>query len=70
MGDAESVKIYVKPSVLDLGAVVTADVLDLDAIVRDCSIGEPSEDIMHFSLVKDYMHPCVSRIVINNYEAI
>ena len=44
--------------------------LDLDAIVHHGTIGESSEDILHFSLVEDYMHPCVSCLIINNDETI
>ena len=70
MSDAKNVKIGVKPSVLELGAIVTPDVLDLDAIVGHCTVGEPPEDILHFRLIQDYMHPCISRMIINNHEAI
>ena len=44
--------------------------LDLNAIVRHGTIGKASEDILHFSFVEDYMHPSVSRVIINNDEAI
>ena len=44
--------------------------LDLDAIVVHGSIGEASEDILHFSLVEDYMDPSLSRVIINNDKAI
>ena len=70
MTDAQCIKISVKASVLELCAVVTSDVLDLDAIVHHGTIGEASEDILHFILVKDYMHPCVYSIIINNDKAI
>ena len=60
MSDAQCIKISVEACVLELCAIVTSDVLDLDAIVVHGSIGEPSEDIMHFSLKEDYMHPSVS----------
>jgi hypothetical protein len=70
MGDAKGVKKYIKPSVLELCAIVTSNVLGLDAIVGHGSIGKPPEDILHFSLVKDYVHPSISRIVINNHETI
>ena len=45
-------------------------VLDLDAIFRHGTICESSEDILHFSLVENYMHPGISRVIINNNEAI
>ena len=70
MCDAKSIKICIKASVLEFSAIVTSDVLYLGAIVVHCSIGEASEDILHFSLVKDYVHPSISRIIINNNEAI
>jgi hypothetical protein len=70
MSDAKNVKIGVEPSVLELGAIVTPDVLDLDTIVGHGTIGEPPEDILHFSLIQDYVHPGISRIIINNHEAI
>ena len=41
-------------------AIVTSDLLDLDAIVGHGMIGEPSEDILHFILIEDYVHPCIS----------
>ena len=70
MCDAQCIKISVEASVLEFSAIVTSDVLDLDAIVVHGSIGEASEDIMHFSLVEDYMHPSISRLIINNDKAI
>ena len=60
MSYSHSIQIKIKAGVFELRAVVTSDVLDLDAIVRHGTIGESSEDIMHFILVKHYMHPCVS----------
>ena len=60
MCDAQSIKISVYASVLEFSAIVTSDVLDLDAIVVHGSIGEASEDILHFSLVEDYVYPCIS----------
>ena len=70
MSDAKCIKISVEADVLDFYAVVTSDVLDLDAIVGHDTIGESSEDTLHFSLVENYMHPSISRVIINNYEAI
>ena len=60
MSDAQCIKISVEASVFELCAIVASDVLDLDAIVRHGMIGELSEDILHFILLKDYMHPCIS----------
>ena len=65
MSDAQCIKISVVAGVFELCPVVTSDVLYLNAIVVHCSIGEASEDILHFSLVKDYVHPSISRIIIN-----
>ena len=70
MSDTQGVKISVEACVLELCPVVTSDVLDLDAIVRHGTIGETSEDILHFIIVEDYMHPCISLVIINNDEAI
>ena len=70
MSDAQCIKISAEAYVLELCAVVTSDVLDLDAIVVHGSIGEASEDILRFSLVEDYMHPCISRVIISNNKAI
>ena len=70
MSDAQCIKISVEAGVLELCVIVAPDVLDLDAIVRHGMIGESSEDIMHFILVEDYVHPCISRVIINNNEAI
>ena len=70
MSDSHCIKIKIKAGVLELSAIVTSNVLYLGAIVVHCSIGEASEDILHFSLVKDYVHPSVSRVIINNNEAI
>ena len=70
MSDAQCIKISVEACVLELCAVVASDVLDLDAIVRHGTIGKAFEDILHFILVEDYMHPCISRVIINNDEAI
>ena len=63
-------KTSVEACVLELCAVVTSDVLDLDAIVRHGTIGESSEDILFFILVENYMHQCISLVIINNDEAI
>ena len=56
MSDSQCINISVEAGVLEFSAIVTSDVLDLDAIVVHGSIGEASEDILHFSLVEDYMH--------------
>ena len=60
MCDAQSIKISVEAGVVELSAIVTSVVRYLDAIVVHGSIGEASEDILHFSLVEDYMHPSIS----------
>ena len=60
MSDAQSIQIKIEAGVLELSAVVTSDMLDLDAIVRHGTIGKASEDMLHFILVEDYMHPCIS----------
>ena len=70
MCDAQCMKISVEAGVLEFCAVVTSNVLDIDAIVGHGTVGEPSEDIMHFSLIQDYVHACISRVIINNDEAI
>ena len=70
MSDAQCIQVKVEAGVLELCAVVTSDMFDLDAIVVHGSIGEASEDILHFSLVEDYMHPSISLIIINNDKAI
>ena len=70
MCDAQGIKVCIKANVLELSAIVTSDVFYLGAKIVHSSIGEASEDILHFSLVKDYVHPSISRIIINNYEAI
>ena len=44
MSDAQCIKISVEAGVLEFCAVVTFDVLDLDAIVRHGTVGESSED--------------------------
>ena len=60
MSDAQSIKISVEASVLELCAIVTPDVLDLDAIIGHGTIGEASEDILYCSLIENYVHPGVS----------
>ena len=60
MSDAQCIKTSVEAGVLEFSAVVTSNVLDLDTIVIHGSIGEASEDILHLSLVENYMHPCIS----------
>ena len=70
MSDAQCMKISVEASVLELYAVVTSYVLDLDAIVCHGTIGKSSEDILHFNLVENYMHPGIPRVIINNDEPI
>ena len=60
MSDAQCIKISVEAGVLEFSAVITSDVLDLDTIVIHGLICEASEDILHFSLVENYMHPCIS----------
>ena len=70
MSNAQSIQIKIEVGVLELSAVVARDVLDLDAIVHHRTIGKESEDILHFSLVEDYMHPSISRVIINNDKAI
>ena len=70
MSDAQCIKVSVEAGVIEFCALVTSDVLDLDAIVRHGMVGKVSEDIPHFILVEDYMHPSISRVIINNDEAI
>ena len=70
MSDSHCIQIKIKPGVLEFSAVITFDMLDLDAIDVHCSIGESSEDILYFSLVENYVHPCISCVVISNDEAI
>ena len=70
MSDTHGIQVEVEASVLELSAVVASDVLDLDAIVRHGTVGKASEDILHFSLVENYVHPSISRVIINTYEAI
>ena len=70
MSDSHCIQIKIKPGVLKFSAVITSDMLDLDAIIVHGSIGEASEDILHFSIVENYVHPSISRIIINNDKAI
>ena len=60
MSDAQCIQVKVEAGVLELCAVVTSDVLDLNAIVGHGVISESSKDILHFSLVENYVHPCIS----------
>src|SRR4051812_35121684 len=60
MSDSHCIQIKIKSGVLELSAVVTSDMLDLDAIIVHGTIGEASEDILHFGLVENYVHPSVS----------
>ena len=60
MSDAQCIQVKVEASVLELCAVVTSDMLDLDAIIVHGSICEAFEDILHFSLVENYVHLCIS----------
>ena len=70
MSDAKSIKIGVQACVLEFSAIITPDVLDFDVVVVHTPICKAHEDILHFSFVKNDIHPSVSRIVINNHEAI
>ena len=70
MSDTQGVKITVEAGVLEFCAIVTPDVLDLDAIAGHDRVCEASQDIPHFSLIENYVHPGVSRVVINNNKAI
>ena len=60
MSDTQSIQIEVEAGVLELSVVVASDVLDLDAIVCHGTIGKSSKDILHFSLLENYMHPSIS----------
>ena len=60
MCDAQCIEISVEADVLEFWAIVTYDVLDLDAIVGHGTIGESSEDILHFILIEDYVNPRIS----------
>ena len=70
MSDTKFIKIVIEASVLELSAIVTPDVLDLDTIICHGPIGESSEDILNFSLVGNDVHPGVARVVINNDKSI
>ena len=56
MSDAQCIQVKVEVGVLELCAVVTSDMLDLDAIIIHGTVGEVSEDILHFSLVENYVY--------------
>ena len=60
MSYSHSINVKIRTGVLELSAIVTSDMLDLDAIIVHGSIGESSEDILYFSLVENYVHPCIS----------
>ena len=60
MSDSHCIQIQIKSSVLEFSAIVTSDMFDLDAIIVHGTVGEAFEDILHFSLVEYYVHPCVS----------
>ena len=64
MSDTHGIQVEVEASVLELSAIVASDVLDLDTVVHHGTVGKTSEDILHFSLVEDYMHPSVSRVIV------
>ena len=70
MSDTKFIKIVVEACVLELSAIVTPDVLDLETIIHHGPIGESSEDILNFSLVGNDVHPGVTRVVINYDESI
>ena len=70
MSDTHGIQVEVEACVLELSAVVASNVLDLDTVIRHGTVGEASEDILHFSLIEDYMHPSISRVIINNDKAI
>ena len=65
MRDAQRIQVKVEAGVLELSSIVASDVLDFDAIVRHGTIGKASEDILHFSLVEDYMHP---NCIVSNHQ--
>ena len=52
MSDAQCIKIIVEASVLELSAIVTPDVLDLNAIIRHGPICEAFEDILYCSVIE------------------
>ena len=58
--DTKCIQIEVEASVLEFCVVVTPNVLDIDAIVVHGTVGEASEDILHFSLEENYVHPSLS----------
>ena len=60
MSDSHCIQIKIKAGVLEFSVVITSDMLDLDAIIVRGMICEVSEDILHFSLVENYVHPCIS----------
>ena len=60
MSDTKCIKVSVEAGVLELCVIVTSDVLDLNTVVCHGTIGEASEDILHFSLIENYMHPGIS----------
>ena len=65
MSDAQCIKISVEAGVLELCAVVTSDVLDLDAIVRHGMIGEssPRHPALH-----SYRELCVPMCILSNHQ--
>ena len=65
MSDSQCIQVKVEAGALELSAVVTPDMLDLDAIVVHGTVGEASEDVLHFSLVENYVHPTC---ILNNHQ--
>ena len=70
MSNTKFIKIVIEACVLELSAIVTPDVLDLETIIRHGPIGESSKDILNFSLVVNDVHPGVTRVVINNDKSV
>ena len=57
MHDAQCIQVEVEAGVLELCAIVTSDMLDLDAIVVHGTVGEAFEDILHFQSCRELCAP-------------
>jgi hypothetical protein len=64
------IKIVFNLSILELGAIVTPDLLDLGIKLILSLLQELLEHLLRFTLVMQKEYPSKTRIVINNYKTI
>ena len=70
MSNTKFIKIGIKTGILELSSIVTSDMLDLQPKLVEALEENRLKTSCTSCFVSDDMHPCVTRILINDDKAI